>query len=199
MTETTGGISLAPFRDENGRGSVHTGRPVDTIQVGIFENDRLLPAGEIGEIRFRGPHLMAGYIGGPDVDPDDWIHSGDLGRIDSSGLLHVTGRIKDIIIKAGENISIAEVENFLIAAPEIRDACVVGIADERLGEKVAAAIVTDDPSMKKRDLQKICIGKLLKSRIPQKVIFVDALPHLPTGKVDRAAVGRLFDKDEACR
>lgn len=192
MTETTGGISAAPFRDPNGRTAIHAGRLVETIEVAAFEQARPLPTGEIGELKFRGPHLMAGYVGGADLGPDEWFPSGDLGYIDEDRRLHVTGRVKNVIIKAGENISIAEVENALSFCPGVKDVCVVGIPDERLGENIAAAIATDDPSLKKRDVQKACLGRLLKSRIPQKILFVDALPRLANGKTDRVAVRALF-------
>jgi acyl-CoA synthetase (AMP-forming)/AMP-acid ligase II len=188
MTETTGGVSLAPFRDPAGDARVHAGRPVPSIEVGVFADGRPVAAGAEGEICFRGPHRMAGYLGEPPLAPDAWVRSGDLGRLDASGLLHVTGRIKEIIIKAGENISIAEIERALLACGQVREVCVVGIPDERLGENIAAAVVAADPALTKRALQAHCQGRLVKSHVPQRIAFVDQLPRLATGKVDRAAV-----------
>ena len=192
MTETTGGISLAPFRDKKGNTKVHAGYPVNTIKIDIVANKKKLPPEKEGEICFSGPHLMFGYLGQTPLFKDSIIYSGDLGKIDSKGYLHVTGRIKEIIIKAGENISIAEVENVLLKCPEVKEACVIGFPDHRLGENIAAIVVTNNPNFTKRDLQKYCLDKLLKSKIPQKIIFQNTLPLLPTGKVDRHTACKLI-------
>ncbi|MCU0660955.1 MAG: acyl--CoA ligase [Myxococcota bacterium] len=195
MTETTGGISLAPLRASDGRPRVHAGRPVPTIEVAVRCGDVLAGPGEEGELCFRGAHLLTGYLGQPEHGENDWLASGDLGLVDADGLLHVTDRIKDIIIKAGENISIAEVERVLLETGRVREVCVVGVPDERLGENVAAAVISTDSALNKRELQRLCQGKLLKSRIPQKIVFVDELPRLPTGKVARRAVRALILED----
>ena len=197
MTELTGGVAVAPWRGEDGRARVHAGRPLASIEVGFFDGDHRLEAGgshgsQEGEIGFRGPHRMAGYLGAPPLEPDAWLRSGDLGFVDEDGLLHVTGRIKEVIIKAGENISIAEVEQVVLSCPSVREVCIVGVPDARLGENVAAAVVARDPSFGKRALQQFCLGKLQKPRIPQKVLVVDELPKLANGKVDRRAVRQLL-------
>ena len=196
MTETTGGVSLATFRNAEGATRIHAGQPLPTIEVGVFAGDQRLGPGEEGQICFRGAHLMAGYLGEPALAAGAWVSSGDLGILDDAGYLHVTGRIKEIIIKAGENISIADVERAVLACDQVREVCVVGIPDARLGENIAAAVVAADNTLTKRELQALCRGRLLKSHIPQKIVFVDRLPRLAAGKVDRSAVRALFSLEK---
>ncbi|MBV1903737.1 MAG: AMP-binding protein, partial [Marinosulfonomonas sp.] len=123
------------------------GRPLPGIEVRIIdENDDDLPTGEVGEELSRGPHAFLGYLGEPeltrrDLKEDGWYHSGDLARLLPDGSLRVVGRKKEIIVRGGQNISVREVEDYLMAHPAVERAAVVGIPHERLGETGCAVLV----------------------------------------------------------
>jgi cyclohexanecarboxylate-CoA ligase/acyl-CoA synthetase len=152
-----------------------------------------LPAGEEGEICYRGPGAVLGYWREPErtaavIDAAGWHHTGDLGRIDQDGYLRVTGRIKDIIIRGGTNISAGEIEEHLIAHPAIREAALVAYPDERLGERACAVIVPvegatltlADVTQFLRTQRDIAIHKL-----PERLVTVDALPMTASGKIQK--------------
>ncbi|MDF3283185.1 AMP-binding protein [Gordonia sp. N1V] len=154
---------------------------------------RPAPAGAEGEICHGGPGLMLSYWNNPeltarDIDSSGLKRSGDLGRMDSDGYLRVTGRIKDLIIRGGTNISAREIEDHLIAHPNITAAALVGYPDERLGERACAFVVTaegvsielEEVSRYLRDERKIAVQKL-----PERLVVVDALPMTATGKIQK--------------
>ena len=146
--------------------------------------------GEEGEIRAKAPQMMRGYLDASldaeAFDDDGWFRTGDLGRLDASGNVTITGRLKDIIIRKGENISAKEVEDVLFGHPDIADAAVVGIPDPELGERACAIIVPVQgakvPSLS--DLQPYLAEKgLMKQKWPEQLEVIDALPRNPAGKV----------------
>jgi cyclohexanecarboxylate-CoA ligase len=146
-----------------------------------------------GELWVRGPELFAGYLDAAQtaavVTEDGWFRTGDLATITDDGWLRIVGRLKEIVIRGGENISIREVEELLEAHPAVRQAAVVGIAHERLGEQVAAAVVGDlslDDCRRWFDQ-----NGAARYKTPEVVVSVDALPVSGTGKVDREQVKRL--------
>src|SRR5439155_22230263 len=135
----------ATTMDDDERARTETdGRAIGGAEVRIASADGdALPAGEEGEIWGRAPEMFAGYSD-PAIEaltPDGWFRTGDLGVLDADGLLRVTGRLKDIIIRGGENISAPELEEILSSHPAVADVAVVGIPDERLGERVCAVVV----------------------------------------------------------
>jgi acyl-CoA synthetase len=169
------------------------GRPVDGVEVRVVDPvTRVpLPVGEVGEEASRGPQVFSGYLGEPALtaavlDADGWYYSGDLARIDADGYLRIVGRAKDVIIRGGENISAAEVEQVLRDLPGVREAAVVAAPDPRLGECVAAylvlapgAPVPDVPALRAHVLSR----GLAKYKVPARVAAVDELPLSPAGKV----------------
>jgi long-chain acyl-CoA synthetase len=172
------------------------GRPHEAAELRIVDPQGVaLPAGEAGEICMRGPLVQDRYWGedsGP-YDPDGWAHFGDLGFLDDDGYVHVTGRIKDTIIRGGNNINPLEVEALLREHPAIRDACVVGRADADLGER-AVAFVVPAPGADALGLQALTafLGErqLTRYKWPEQIELIDALPLGATGKVDRQALRR---------
>jgi cyclohexanecarboxylate-CoA ligase len=155
---------------------------------------RLMVSSE-GELLVRGPELFAGYLSQDQtreaVDADGWFRTGDLADIDDDGWLTIVGRIRDIIIRAGENISILEVEEVLRRHPDIVDAAAVGLRHERLGEQVAVAVVTERP-FTVEDCKKWFVEQgLAPFKSPEVVAIVSTIPMLPTGKVNREGVRRV--------
>lgn len=161
----------------------------------------LAPNGTIGEVETRGPHVMEGYWGRPDLTakalrPDGWLRTGDLGRLDEeTGRLVVVGRVKDIIKTGGENVHASEVEGVLLRHDWVAEAAVYGVSDERLGEKVAASVVLKDAAQDpagaitcdraKTVLDKFCGLHLSHYKRPRRIDVVPALPRNSAGKVLR--------------
>ena len=152
-----------------------------------------------GEIQVRGDMLFLGYLDESlDADAltdDGWLRTGDLGRMDARGQLTVTGRLKDIIIRKGENISAKEVEDVLVDHPGIRDVAVIGLPDDERGERCCAVIVAIDPERPPTlaDLVEHCIAAgLMRQKIPEQLEVVDALPYNSTGKVLKADLRKRY-------
>ncbi len=135
---------------------------------------------------------MKGYYKMPEqteaiIDDEGYLHSGDMGTVDEDGYYRVTGRIKDMIIRGGENIYPLEVENFLLSMPGVLDAQVVGIPDEKLGEIVGAFIRTKPgyEDMTERDVREYAIPRIARFKVPKRVFFVDEFPMNPAKKVQK--------------
>jgi cyclohexanecarboxylate-CoA ligase len=164
------------------------------LRVSDPATGRALSPGEVGELWLRGPELFVGYV---DADltraslaRGGWFRTGDLASLDGDGWLTVAGRIKDVIIRAGENIAAAEVEAVLEAHPAVRQAVAVGEPDERLGERVAAFVVTTGPFDLETCRAWFAERGVTRFKTPERVVRVDELPLLATGKPDRAALRR---------
>ena len=170
------------------------GRPCCPYDQGkiLDEEGKELPANTDGELAAKGPDIFAGYLKNPEENSktftaDGFFRSGDLARIDESGNIKITGRIKDVIIRGGENISPAQVEELLLAHPGITDAAVIGMPDKELGEKVCAYIqpvagVEPDPEEIREFMEVKGASKLL---IPERFEFIDNLPMTEAGKHDK--------------
>jgi cyclohexanecarboxylate-CoA ligase len=169
----------------------HTeGRPTRGVRVRIVATDAS-GDGE-GEIRVRGPQLFLGYmdstLDSTALDEDGFFRTGDLGRLDSEGFLVVTGRLKDVIIRKGENISAAEVEHLLRHHPLIADVAVIGVPDPELGEKACAVVELVDPqaSLTLPDVTEFLVAEgLMKQKLPELLDIVAALPRNAFGKADK--------------
>ena len=166
------------------------GRALPGVDLIVVADDGTrCPAGVEGELRAKGPQVMLGYVDpaldADAFDADGYFRTGDLGVIDDDGYVTITGRLKDIIIRNGENISAKEVEDLLFSSDEVADVAVFGIPDERTGERVVAAVVASDGATP--DLASI--GAFLRAAglrtqaLPERVDIVDALPRNPAGKV----------------
>jgi acyl-CoA synthetase (AMP-forming)/AMP-acid ligase II len=172
------------------------GRPHDSAEWRICSpNGTSVDAGQVGEICMRGPLVQQRYWGedhGPFSD-DEWAHFGDAGFVDAEGFLHVTGRIKDTIIRGGNNINPTEVEQVLREHPAIRDACVVGRPDADLGERAVAFLVAAPGArVGLTDVTGFLRERgLTQYKWPEFVVSLEALPIGATGKVDRSALRQL--------
>jgi acyl carrier protein len=149
---------------------------------------RSLPVGESGEIRVRGPGVMQGYWRRPNLTKDvlvgDWLRTGDVGHLDEDGYLYVTDRVKDLIIRMGENLSPAEIENVLLRAPAVREAAVVGVPHPVYGEAVWAAVVVRDGRVASESaLRAHAAEHLRRDKVPARIMFLARLPRNASGKV----------------
>lgn len=145
-----------------------------------------------GEYCTRGFHLMNGYWGDPEktaeaIDDEGWMHSGDLATMDEDGYVNIVGRIKDLIIRGGENVYPREIEEFLYTHPEIADAQVIGVPDLKYGEEIMAWIqVADGVELTEDDVLAFCDGKIAHFKVPRYISFVNDFPMTVTGKVRKA-------------
>ena len=168
------------------------GRPAAHCEIRICGTDgSTLPVGEHGEICCRGYSVMEGYWGDADktretIDQDGWLHSGDIGVMDEGGYTQITGRIKDMIIRGGENIYPREVEEFLYSHPSILDVQVFGVPDQKYGEQLCAWIRTrPGTSLTAGEVQAFCRDRITNFKIPRHIRFVDEFPMTVTGKVQK--------------
>ncbi len=150
-----------------------------------------VPPGAQGEVVCRGYNVMKGYYQMPEataqaIDREGWLHSGDLGTMDANAYFRITGRIKDMIIRGGENISPREIEEFLLPMEGIRDIQVAGIASPTYGEEVGAFVIRKDGAgISEEDVRDFCRGKIARFKVPRYVFFVDAYPMTASGKVQK--------------
>jgi fatty-acyl-CoA synthase len=192
MTETSP-VSTQTRADDSLERRVSTvGRVHPHVEVKIIdpETGLTLPRGEPGELCTRGYSVMLGYWEEPEktaeaIDRARWMHTGDLGVMDADGYLNITGRIKDMVIRGGENIYPREIEEFLYTHPDIVDAQVVGVPDVRYGEELCAWVTLREgaPELTAEALREFATGKLAHYKIPRYVLVVDSFPMTVTGKV----------------
>lgn len=176
------------------------GRLLPDIEGKIIEPDsgEDLPVNTQGEIVTRSDCVMKGYFKMQDateaaIDEDGWLHTGDLGVVDENGYFKVTGRIKDMIIRGGENVYPREIEEFLHAHDKISDVHVVGVPDEKYGEQVLAAIqLREGESATADELREYCAGKIARHKIPRYFEFVKEFPMTASGKVQKYKLRELF-------
>ena len=169
------------------------GKELPGIEVKVWnpQTQAECAIGEAGELCCRGYNIMAGYYKMPDetrevVDAEGWLHSGDLGIKDADGNYRVTGRIKDMIIRGGENIYPKEIEDFLYQMPQIRDVQVVGVPSVKYGEEVGAfVILKDGAALEVEEVQDFCRGQISRHKIPKYVFFVQEFPTTGSGKIQK--------------
>jgi fatty-acyl-CoA synthase len=172
------------------------------IEVKVWnpETGKDCAVGEQGELCCRGYNVMKGYYKMPEetarvIDAEGWLHSGDLGDVDERGNFRVTGRIKDMIIRGGENIYPREIEEFLLSMEGIKDVQVVGVASEKYGEEVAAfVILKDGAALVEEDVRDFCQGRISRYKIPKYVFFVDSYPMTGSGKIQKYKLRELGNK-----
>jgi malonyl-CoA/methylmalonyl-CoA synthetase len=187
---TESGLNVSnPYDGERVPGTVGFPLPGCELRVRDAEG-RDLPAGQEGEISLRGAQVFAGYLGDDAATaaafwPDGWFRTGDLGRLDAAGRLTITGRLKDLIITGGMNVSPVEVEKVLEQVSGVREAAVAGIPSEKWGEEVAAWVVLSAP-VDTDDLLAHCRDRLAPYKCPKRIHVVDGLPHNAVGKLQRS-------------
>ncbi len=145
----------------------------------------------------RGPGVTAGYLNNPEANADaffdGWFRTGDRGAFDADGYLRLEGRLKEMILRGGENISPYEIEEVLLAHPAVADAICFGIDDEKYGERVGAAVALRGDAGE-RELIDHCRERLAAFKVPEVVHVLDAIPRTPTGKVQRKRVGAALSE-----
>jgi long-chain acyl-CoA synthetase len=190
LTETSG-AAIANFGKAYVNNPESVGKPISpVIEVRIANADGdPVPTGEVGEIWLKGPTVVRGYFGLDDETEnaftDGWFHTGDAGRLDDDGCLYVVDRLKDVIIRGGENIYAAEIEATLYEHPDITEAAIIGVPHERLGEEVGAVVrVRDGATVTEDDVRNHVAERLAAFKVPTHVWLVDAeLPRNASGKV----------------
>jgi malonyl-CoA/methylmalonyl-CoA synthetase len=192
MTET--GMNLTnPYDGERRPGTVGKPFPGQEARVVDIESREVLPAGEVGEIEVRGPHVFRGYWNRPDateevLGEDGWFRTEDLGSVSEDGYFTISGRTKELIISGGYNVYPREVEEVLEGHPGVAEVAVVGLPDEEYGEKVTAAVVSDDPELTAEEVKDFCQDDLAGYKKPREVFFVEELPRNALGKVQKHLV-----------
>jgi len=202
LTEAGTWSAMSPVDPHRDRRSVGTATGCRFRAVTVDGTDRRPvpagePTGEIGELEVWGPSVMLGYHGDPEATArvlrDGWLSTGDLGRVDERGRVFLSGRSKELIIRAGANIYPAEIEGVLLRHPGVAEAYVVGLDHAILGEKVAACVVRKPgAAVSDADLLRHCRAVLAPYKCPETIRFVDAVPRSSRGKVSRAALQALF-------
>lgn len=193
QTEASPITHLTTSDDSFARRTETVGRNLPHQEVKIVDplSGQTLALGEIGEICFRGYHLMHGYYGDQEatlkaIDEEGWLHSGDLGKMDKEGYVQVTGRLKDMIIRGGENIYPREIEDFLFTHPKIAQVAVLGLPDEYYGEEVMAWILLHEgETATAEEITEFCKDKIAHYNIPKHIWFVDEFPMTITGKIQK--------------
>ena len=201
MSET--GMNFSnPLRGTRKAGSI--GLPFPGLEVRIVHPDTLndVKQGETGEIWLKGASITPGYWRKPEETAktfvEGWFRTGDLGRVDEEGYYYLTDRLKHIIISGGENISPKEVEGVINRLEGVRESAVVGIPDEKWGEKVVAAVVAKEGLLlEPQDVMSFCKKHLHSWKCPKEIRFLDALPRNTMGKVLKEEVGNLFVEGSA--
>lgn len=197
QTECSPVISVECGADPLEKRAVSVGRSLPNHEVRIWnEGTGFAETGEIGEIVVKGPSLMNGYYGLPQemqaIDQDGWLHTGDLGRFDEDGMLQFAGRIKDIIIKSGENISPVEIEKALLEQPQIREAKVMGAAHPIWNESVEACVVLKTDQLDEDDLRARLKQKIGSFKVPSHFFVFDSFPLNENGKLNQRLLHKLM-------
>jgi long-chain acyl-CoA synthetase len=195
LTESTCACTANPVDGPRKLGTV--GVPLPGQRVAIMGDDgTVLPPGERGEVVVKGPNVMQGYLNRPEATADalgdGWLHTGDVGVLDEDGYLTLVDRIKDMIIRGGENIYPKEIESVLHSHPHVLEAAVVGAGDALYGEVPVAYVSTyPDVALDADDLRTLCRTHLTKIKVPVAIHILDDLPKNPIGKVDKRALRTL--------
>lgn len=192
MTEASPMVTGTPSSDSFELKSATVGKPLPHVEVKVVDGDgQAVPHGQPGELLVRGFGVMKGYYRMPEktaeaIDPEGWLHSGDLATMDGEGYVRIVGRIKDMIIRGGENVYPAEVESFLMRHPAIQQAQVVGIPDPYMGEEAAAFIqCRDGHALEAADVDAYCRANMSRHKLPKYIRFVSSFPLTPSGKVKK--------------
>lgn len=201
QTETCGVTSSTTTTDPLEKKDGTSGQPMPGVSVRIVAADgSTVPHGERGELCYKGPGRMIGYRNPPPgqsgIDANGWFHSGDTATMDAEGYLRIVGRSKEMIIRGGENLSPAEIENLLFQHPAVASVAVVGVPDAKYGEEVCAVIkaASGRGIPAPAEIQEWCRERVSRWKVPRYVVFVDELPLTPSGKIKKYLV-----REEAIR
>jgi fatty-acyl-CoA synthase len=205
QTEASPGITQTRDQDSLELKTSTVGRALPNVEVKIVDpaTGNEMPIGEQGELCSRGYHVMKGYYKMPEataraVDMDGWLHTGDLAIMDKNGYCKITGRIKDMIIRGGENIYPREIEEFLYSYPKVKDIQVVGVPSEKYGEEVAAFVqLKTGEEATAEEIIDFCKDQISYHKIPKYVYFVDEYPTTASGKIQKYKLRELAGTQQA--
>jgi fatty-acyl-CoA synthase len=203
LTEASPVITQTTTEDTLERKTTTVGRVLPHTEVKIIDpqTGQLVPLGENGELCTRGYLVMNRYHNDPDgtaatIEPDGWLHSGDLASIDEQGYVKITGRLKEMIIRGGENIYPREIEEFLYSYPGILDVQVIGVPSAKYGEEVMAWIIPQDGvTLDAEAIQAHCRAEIAGFKVPKYIKFVDSFPITVTGKVQKFIMRNMAIKE----
>ena len=190
MTETSPILTMNPYYGKKKVGTVGIPVPDTDLRLVDIETGEQVELGKPGEIICRGPQVTRGYYKKPDANAktiiDGWLHTGDLGYMDEDGFVFVTGRIKEIMIKGGENISPREIDEVLYKHSMVQDAAAVGIPDEHYGEEIMCCVVLKPGcTVTEQELRDHCLEHLGEFKTPKVIKLIADLPNGPSGKIQR--------------
>jgi fatty-acyl-CoA synthase len=199
MTETSPVSTQVRIDDTLEHRCETVGQVMPHTEIKILDpvSGSIVPRGEPGEFCARGYLVMRGYWNDPErtaevIDSARWMHTGDLATMDDEGYIRVVGRIKDMVIRGGENVYPREIEEFLYTHPQIADVQVIGVPDERYGEELMAWVVLrPGASLTAEEVREFCRGQIARYKIPRYVKFVDSFPMTVTGKVQKFKMREL--------
>jgi O-succinylbenzoate-CoA ligase len=186
LTESCGGGTLLLSEDAL-RKAGSAGRPTMFTDVRVRSDDGVISEQGEGEVVIKSDILLKEYWNRPDATrgafDNGWFRTGDIGEIDDEGYLYIKDRLKDMIISGGENIYPAEIESVIIGIPGVSEVAVIGLADEKWGEIACAIVVADQSEVSEQQIVEFCGTRLARYKLPKKVIFAEAIPRNPTGKI----------------
>jgi fatty-acyl-CoA synthase len=192
MTETSPVSFQSSVDDPLERRVSTVGRIQPHLEVKIVDADgRVVPPGTPGELLTRGYSVMRGYWGDEEqtraaIDEARWMHTGDLAVLDAEGYCNIVGRLKDMVIRGGENVYPREIEEFLYTHPDIADVQVFGVPDERYGEQLCAWIrLREGAEMTEQDVVAFCTGNIAHYKVPKYIRFIEEFPMTVTGKIQK--------------
>jgi len=192
MTETSPVSTQTAVDDPLDKRTGTVGRVHPFVEVKVVDGrGRIVPCGTPGELCTRGYSVMLGYWNDPEntataIDPARYMHTGDIATMDDEGYLNIAGRIKDMVIRGGENVYPREIEEFLYTHPAIKDVSVIGVPDEKYGEELCAWVVLKpDAAPREEEIREFCRGKIAHYKVPRYVKFVTEFPMTVTGKVQK--------------
>ena len=199
LTESSPGMSQTRIDDPDEVRYTTVGRDYEFVDVKVLdpETNKEVPVGVQGEMCCKGFNVMKGYYKNPQataevIDENGYLHSGDLGIMDENGNYRITGRIKDMIIRGGENIYPREIEEFLYHLPGVRDVQVAGVPSKKYGEEVGAFIILDEGAkLTEEEVRDWCRGKIARYKIPKYVFFVKEYPLTGSGKIQKFKLREL--------
>lgn len=204
LTEASPGCTMTTTKDSLDLRVNTVGKAFPFVECKVVdpETGKEMPYGETGEFIARGYNIMKGYYKMPEataqvIDKDGWLHSGDLAAMDETGYFKITGRLKDMIIRGGENIYPKEIEEFLYTHPAVQDVQVIGIPSKDYGEEVMAYIVLkkDASAVTEDELKEFVRGHIARHKVPKHIRFIDQFPMTASGKIQKYKLREMAIED----